>query len=479
VSRPKLTRDQRPGPPTASFLVDAVARGDVSARQLAEEHLARIEARNPEVNAVVVLDAERALADADAVDGARARGQAVGPLAGVPMTVKEAFDVAGLATTAGMPDYQGQRARCDAPAVAVLRRAGAIILGKTNVPTQLADLQCANPLFGSTSNPWDTDRSSGGSSGGSAAALAAGLSALELGSDLSGSIRVPSSWCGVYGLRPSYGLISKRGHMPWPTGGLLEPPVSVVGPLARCVEDLALAFDTLVEAGPRSAGESAARARWPSVRAQPENLRVAVWTTVTEAPIDTETATVLDAARAALEGAGCTVEDLIPPVPAGPALDLAWRLVDAEITHGLTADQWDEVRAGPESRLVQSVRDHLADQEAALEVARAWEAALGPFDALLCPATPVVAQPHDTTPPALRPLVIDGAVYAHDVLAHWSLLTSVAQLPAVTLPVGVGTRSRLPVGAQLVGRSRHDRELLAVAATVDDIVSGYATPPGW
>lgn len=450
---------------TAARLADLVAAREVSAYELASAYLARIGASGAALNAVVVTDGERALAAASAVDRAVAAGQPLGPLAGVPVTVKEAFAVAGLPTTAGVETRVAIPTPDDAPAVAALRAAGAVILGKTNVPVNLADFQAANPVYGRTANPWDLERTCGGSSGGGAAAIAASLSALDLGSDLSGSIRVPAAWCGVYGLRGTVGAVSKRGHLPWPIEGLLEPPASVVGPLARSVGDLALAFEVL-------AGR-------PRVPARPvAGLRIGVWEGVASAPVGAEVAAVLDAARTALEDAGVVTVGFRAPWDVEATLALGWRLANAEITHGLDDDQWAAVAAVGAGPLVQQVRDHLADQEARLRVAAAWEDALDGLDAVLCPAIPIVAHAHSAEPRVSR-VVRDGRDWDGDSVGAWSILGAVAHQPSVTLPAGTGAVSGMPVGVQLVGRQGGDQPLLAVAAGVDEVLGGWQAPPGW
>jgi len=447
----------------AHDLAREIAGGSRSAHEVTRELIDRITSVGAPLNAVVELDADRALATAASVDAQVAMGAALGPLAGVPVTVKEAFAVAGLPTTAGQPELAGRRAVADAPAVAALRNAGAVILGITNVPTLLADLQCDNPVYGRTANPWAAGRSPGGSSGGSAAALAAGLTALDLGSDLGGSIRVPAAWCGVYGLRPSNGLISKRGHLPWPLDGLLEPPMSVTGPMARGVADLALAFQVLT-----STTSGTARSLDSPQRAQAlRGSRIAVWAQAPGAPADQETRTCLARARQALGEAGARTTDFIPPVDPEVALALANRLVDAEICHSQPPG------AGPR------LQDHLADQEQQLQAARAWDAAFESFDAVLCPAVPVAALPHDERPRAERSVLIDGVCHDHYALGAWSLLTSLPRLPSVTFPAGLGERTGLPIGLQLVGRYRADHELLRLAATVDEVIDGWRAPPGW
>ena len=443
----------------AHALARAIAAGALSSREVTRELLDRITSVGSPLNAVVELDAERALAAAASVDAQVAAGGPLGPLAGVPVTVKESFAVAGLPTTAGLPELAGRRAAADAPAVAALRNAGAVILGTTNVPTLLADLQCDNPVYGRTTNPWAADRSPGGSSGGSAAALAAGLTALELGSDLGGSIRVPAAWCGVYGLRPSNGLISKRGHLPWPLDGLLEPPMSVSGPMARTVADLALAFQVLTRTAPAPPRPAAPRTL--------RGLRVAVWTEAPGAPADRETRAALAGVRQALDEAGARTADFTSPVAAEVALPLANRLIDAEICHGQPKG------SGP------LLQDNLADQEQQLRAALAWAATFEQVDAVLCPAVPVAALPHDDRPRAERSVLIDGVRHDHATLGAWSLLTSLPRLPSVTFPAGLGEQTGLPIGLQLVGRYRADNDLLAIAAAVDEVIDGWQAPPGW
>src|SRR6266849_1336134 len=229
---------------SATALAAALRRREIGCQELLDRYLERVARLNPALNAIVTLDAERARAAAERAD----RELASGPLHGLPMTVKDTFETAGLRTTAGAPVLADYVPASDASAVARLRAAGALIFGKTNTPTFAADAQTYNPVFGTTNNPWDRARSPGGSSGGSAVAMAAGLSALELGSDIGGSIRNPAHYCGVYGHKPTHGIVPGRGHIPGPPGTLAEVDIGVVGPLARSADDLDLALSVL--AGP-------------------------------------------------------------------------------------------------------------------------------------------------------------------------------------------------------------------------------------
>src|SRR5215469_3821882 len=233
---------------TAAELTSAIRDRQLSSRELLEAQLARAEEVNPALNAIVAWDIERAQAAASAADDTIARGEVVGPLHGLPMTVKDVWETEGLVTTSGATELAKHIPAADALGVARLKRAGAIIFGKTNTPEYAGDWQTYNEVYGRTNNPWDVSRTAGGSSGGAAAAVAAGLTPLEFGSDIGGSIRVPSHCNGVYGLKPSWGVVPVRGHIPGPPGSLLTPDVGVAGPMARSVADLRTALGVL--AGP-------------------------------------------------------------------------------------------------------------------------------------------------------------------------------------------------------------------------------------
>ena len=236
---------------TVGQLVDALAAKRVSAAELAEHCIKRIETLDGKLNAVVVRDFERARAAARVADAALARGERR-PLLGLPMTVKESFNIAGLPTTWGAPSARDWMPQEDALTVSRLKRAGAVVLGKTNVPRQLTDWQSFNEIYGTTNNPWDVTRTPGGSSGGCAASLAAGFVALELGSDIGGSLRVPAHFCGVFSHKPTLGLVPGRGQTPPRVPALpVEADLAVVGPMARTAGDLALALDVM--AGPDEA----------------------------------------------------------------------------------------------------------------------------------------------------------------------------------------------------------------------------------
>jgi len=478
---------------SAVALLGALDDGEISARELLEVYLERIGKLNPALNAVVTLDEEGARAAAAAADEARAGGRAHGrPLLGLPVTVKDSLETAGLRTTAGARELAGHLPLTDAPAVARLRAAGAVIAGKTNLPSWAADVQTTNPLFGTTANPWDPARSPGGSSGGSAAALAAGLSALELGSDIGGSVRVPAHWCGVAGHKPSWGVIPSRGHIPPPPGSLAPTDLAVVGPLARSAADLVLAFDVL--AGPDHGDAVGWRLELPRPRHDRlDGYRVAVWFDDPDCPLAGEVRDVLEAAVASLAGAGALVAgqgDAPPPVTlagqARPYQRLLQAVMGAGLPDGLFADLVAVAEgAGPgdDDPHVRFARDvtarmrdwHPANEERHRTRAR-WAGFFRHHDVLLTPVAPTVAIPHDHRPIPERHLMVDGQRRPYWDVILWPSLANFAGLPATVVPAGLA-ESGLPVGIQILGPYLEDRTTLAFAALVETVLGGFRRPP--
>src|SRR6516162_5947504 len=298
---------------SATELADAIRRRELSSREVLDHYLARIERLNPPLNAVVTLDAERARRAADAADAAVARKETLGPLHGVPMTIKDTYEIAGLRTTCGFAAWSEHVPDDDAEAVRRLRDAGAVFIGKTNVPSLASDWQTYNPIFGVTRNPWDRERTTGGSSGGAAAAVATGLTAMELGSDIGGSIRVPSNWCGVCGHKPTWGIVPQRGHLPPPPGTLADTDLGVMGPIARSVEDLGLALDVL--AGPDGHQTAGWRLELPPARRTARrDFRLATWLDDPTYPVDAQVRTCLETAGDALRKDGVGVREARPEV---------------------------------------------------------------------------------------------------------------------------------------------------------------------
>ena len=456
-----------------------------SSREVVQAHLDRIGRVNPAVNAVVTLDADRALADADASDAALALGAEPGPLHGVPVTIKDGFATAGLRTTFGLVWYGRRLDRyvpdADAPAVAALRRAGAVAIGKTNLPFGSYDWQTKNPLLGRTNNPHDLARTPGGSSGGSAAAVAARLSPLDLGSDVAGSIRVPAHFCGVLSMRPTEGLVPTGGMVPPGHPGSLRHALSA-GPVARSVADLRLALSALTQ-GALGTAEPGPRLR---------GLRVAFSASVGDAPVSRGVASAVGAFADALEAAGCHVAEAAPGVDF-EAAQRTWGLVHgfefaAGLPLGLGRAPLNKLfRAGP-VRLAFGPGGYsqalargysaspaayfraLADRD---RLVAAFDAFLSAWDVWLCPVAGVTAFTHRRTGADLD---VDGrAVRYADPLGVFNTGTALAGTPCVVLPVGTDGAG-LPVGVQIHALRGTDERLLRLVERMEDVVGPVTRP---
>ena len=475
---------------SARDLSAAIRRRDVSSRELLDLYLSRIERLNPSLNAVVTLDVERARHAAAAADASLARGEVPGPLHGVPMTIKDTYETAGMRTTCGFSAWSDYHPDDDAAAVRRLREAGAVIFGKTNTPTLAGDWQTHNPIFGTTNNPWDPTRTTGGSSGGAAAAVATAMTALELGSDIGGSIRVPSNWCGVCGHKPTWGIVPQRGHMPPAPGTLADTDLNVVGPIARSVDDLELALDVLAGAhGHQAAGW---RLELPDARGTTlRGLRLAAWLDDPAYPLESETRRVLAGAIAGLRAAGATIADAHPTVDLPDVVRTYQQLLYPILLGTMAQESFDgfvelaaQLPGEDDGDLARSVRfatlrhrDWLIAHERREQI----RATVGDFfrdvDALLMPVTVVPAIPHDHSEPFTdRVIRADGGERPYTDLFGWIALTTLAYLPATVVPVG-RTRDGLPVGVQIVGPYLEDRTTLAVGRCVSEVLGGFTPPP--
>ena len=444
-----------------------LGRREISARELTEMLLARIEAVNPALNAVVELRREAALQEATAADEATARGDDRGPLHGVPMTIKDSFNVAGLHTTWGNPAFKDFVADSDATVARRLKQAGAIFVGKTNVAFMLGDFgQTANELYGVTNNPWDTRRTPGGSSGGAAAALSAGMTFLEYGSDLVGSIRIPASFCGVYGLRPSVGTVPLTGFQPPgpPAGPSDMTYMSAVGPLGRSARDLRTALR--VTGGPE--GQAAKACSWglpPPRHTRLENFRVGVVLDHEHAPVSSEVTAPLANAVDALARAGATVvegwPDGVNPVRHFESFGFHVQLFFA----------FQE--PGEDFATLSKVIDH---ENRRMAARAAWSRYFDDIDVFLCPVNFTPAFPHDTRPFEQRTIRTPEGERPYSNQAFWISHASLPGLPAATAPIG-RTPSGLPVGAQIVGPLYEDDTAITFAELLGDVVGGYEPRP--
>ena len=461
-----------------------LAKKKVSAVELLKASLARHEQTHAALNAVVAVDLDRARTHARAIDEQRAKGETLGLLAGLPMTVKDTFDVVGLPASSGLKAYRQRQAE-DASAVRLAKHAGVVIWGKTNTPVLAGDWQTFNGLYGTTRNPWDVARTCGGSSGGAAAALAAGITALEIGSDIGGSLRVPASFCGVYSHKPTWGLVNQRGQVPPAPGSWSERDLNVVGPMARSARDLRLLL-SVIEGGPLAA------------KAPPADLKtakIALWLDEPSFPLDPEVRAAIEGFAAELTAAGAEVTPIASPVHM-PTLMSAYQTLlgaiigedmpDATIRamermRGLA--RWQMGRgAAPTSTAAMTLaytathREWLAADAVRARLRQEIGGVFSRFDAILAPIAPVTAFPHDHRPFARRRLVgSDGEVMPYASMLNWISLATALHLPATAIPVGPGA-SGLPVGAQLIGPLYGDAKTLALAQAIQENVRGFTAP---
>ena len=444
----------------------AIRTGKVSSVELCTRMLARIGQFNPKLNAIVTLTPDAALARAREADQARARGDLWGPFHGVPITIKDTYEVDGVRTTAGMPSLKDNVSPRDAVVVARLKRAGAVILGKTNVPVAAMDWQSFNPIFDRTNNPWDLSRTPGGSTGGGAAALAAGLSYLETGSDLGGSIRIPSHFCGVFGHKPTLDLVPMRGHIPPPPGIPATPPstLPVAGPLARSASDLRAAMETL--GGPDVAEARAYRWTLPAPRrASLRDYRIGYVLDHPRCPVSSELAGPLAAAVEALRKAGATLEEGWPPG------------VKADEQYGAYMFLLQELYVPDQGN--RPIKELLAMDGRRRGARGIWQAWFRDHDAFLMPTAFVPAFPHDPSPNiAARVLATPSGPRPYLDLTFWIAFASLAGLPATTAPVGL-TSGGLPVGIQIVGPYLEDATPIDLAGRLSDVIGGFRPPPGY
>jgi len=476
---------------SATELVSALKNGELSAVEALETLVSRSESRNSEINVVVSTDVDRARARAATIDEARAAGHDVGPLGGLPMTVKDSLMTEGLRTTSGAPELSDYVPDRDAAVVARLKAAGAVIWGKTNLPIYAGDVQSYNEVFGTSNNPWDVTRSVGGSSGGSAGALAAGFTPLEVGSDIGGSIRNPAGMCGVVGHKPSYGIISAKGQIPGPPGTLTQADIAVVGPMARTVEDCQLGLDLL--AGADDWHQTAWTLDLPPARRRgADGLRVAVWANDAHCPVDPEIEAAINAVGAQLEAAGAVVDADARPEGfdfakadrtfthlLGGALSGAWSPIEIESMAARVAN--GEAPAGDLGieAATQRHRGWLTNNERRLQMRARWREFFDQWDVVLAPISPTVAIPHDhSSPLSQREILVAGQATPYLSQTKWMGLFGVVYLPATAVPIATHS-SGLPIGVQVVGPYLEDRTCLAAASAIEAITGGTQRPPGW
>jgi len=462
----------------------ALAARRISALELLEVSLSRQQQVHGRLNAVVATSLERAMEHARAIDERRAKGEAMGPLAGLPMTVKDTFDVVGMPASSGLEALR-RRVAEDADVVRHVRDAGAVIWGKTNVPVMAGDWQTFNGLYGTSNNPWDVARTTGGSSGGAAAALAAGVTTLEIGSDIGGSLRVPANFCGVFSHKPTWGLVSQHGHVPPSPGSWSERDLNVVGPMARSARDLRLLL-SVIENGTLAP------------KAPPADLkttRIGLWLDESSFPLDPEVRAVIESFAAELAAAGAEVTPIVSPVHAPTLVGTFQTLLGAVLGEDMPPAmirgmermrgwaKWSMNRgADPLSTAALTLaytathREWMAADAVRNRLRHEVLASFDKYDVILAPISPVAAFPHDHRPFNKRSLkTSDGRTIPYPAMLNWIALATALRLPATSVPAGRAL-SGLPVGVQLIGAPGGDGRTLAIAQAIDENVRGFVAP---
>jgi amidase len=474
----------------ATKLIRALRARKIGALELLEHYAARIAKYDRTLNALCVLDLEAARKRAKAFDRASARKSARhAPLAGLPMTVKESFDFAGHPTTWGVAEYRDNRARRNALAVERFLAAGANVFGKSNVPVMLADWETDNPVYGRTVNPWDPTRTPGGSSGGAAAALAAGLTGLEAGSDIGGSIRNPAHYCGVYGHKPTYGICSLAGHaLP---GAAHPADISVIGPLARGAADLELALSIM--AGPDAIDGAGWKLALPAPRrATLRGLRVAVAATDPTAETDASVQDAIGALAKFLARKGAKVSERARPgFDFGEAHRVFIQLLRGATSGRLGAEQFSKLLAAradldrnDQSYYAQMVRantqphkDWLAASNRRHQMRRAWAEFFEDWDVLLCPNAASAAFPHSIPGERWERMIpVNGKPQPATTQMWWAGISGMCYLPGTAAPIGLSSGG-LPLSVQIVGPQHGDLTTLRVAQLIEREYYAFAPPP--
>lgn len=469
---------------TARAMLADLAAKRISARELLDAHFARNTALHARLNAVIASDLDRARNDARKIDDARARGEALGALAGIPMTIKDGFDVAGLPATSGNPALANRDKRCaDAAIVKAARDAGAVVWGKTNVPFMLGDFQSYNDIYGTTNNPYDLARTPGGSSGGAAAALAGGITPLEIGSDIGGSLRHPANFCGVCSLKPTWGVLSLRGHIPPLPDHYYETDLGVVGPMARNVGDLRLLWNVLRDgtgATPRDV----------------KDARVGVWDEEPGFPLARDVKAGVERAADALAKAGARVERVRLPFSGTELFDTYMALLAPIMGAGLPDMLFDRFMAarpglleaqrrgatlpGNEAFLLRATASHreiLAAMAHRQALKDSFEAFLDEgWQAILAPISIVPPFAHLHVPGFNeRTLDVDGTSVPYASMLMWISLATALLGPALAVPAG-RTSAGLPVGVQLMSASHDEDRLFDFAQAIEDRLGGFHPP---
>lgn len=479
-------------------ITSAIQKQEVSSVEVLHYFQQRIKQHNPKLNAVVVQNQLMAETMARQADKDIAAGIIRGPLHGLPMTIKDTYEVVGMTATSGARRWKDHKPVQNAAAVQRLLDAGVVPMGKTNVPYMASDWQSYNRIYGKTNNPWDLSRTPGGSSGGAAAAVSAGLSPVELGSDIGGSIRTPAHYCGVFGHKPTAGLISLRGHIPGPPGTLSEPDLAVAGPLAQSSADLQLLLNTLI--GPDPVAERAWRVKLPACPHKKLNqFRVLAFLDHPLCQLDKRILQHYQGLLNKLRVAGVKVVEGQPEeLPLDDVYPLFLSLLGGQFAASLSAMQKQQVKlvapvlkhlgrwlkSGPMmdryfSGMTQSHGDWVGLNEKRMKMRQASEALFANYDLVISPIVPNVAIAHDTnTDFRFRRIQVNGESRPYTDHFPWISMATVLGLPATSAPVGL-IENHLPVNIQIIGAAFADRTTLTFSRLLEAITGGMGKPEGY
>tara|TARA_Y100001970_G_C14255571_1_gene875115 strand:- start:6324 stop:7688 length:1365 start_codon:yes stop_codon:yes gene_type:complete len=438
---------------------ELIRRGDLSSRELTEHFVERIERLDPEINAVVTRDFEVALNEADVADEQGQKGEFIGALHGIPITVKDALETRNLRSTGGAIELRDNVPDRDAAVVASLRREGAIVMGKTNLPRWSGDIQSYNEIFGTTNNPWNLSCGPGGSSGGAAAAVAMGFTSFEIGTDIGGSIRFPAAFNGIWGHKPSFGVIPTTGYLDHTQGGLNEADINVFGPLTRSSTDLGFLLDIMKRNSPP----------WiPQLQDAPADLaklKVGAWLDDGFCPVDQEVQAHLEKVVNELENDGIAIDrSARPEIDPEEAAMLGLWLVQRAISQSTDSD-------GPGHRIW--LDRHVRREEIRLK----WAKFFDDYDAIILPVCFVPPFEHQQDGDfASRTLTCNGQTRNYVDVVKWTTMIGMAYLPSTVPPTGLGT-SGLPIGCQVVGAYGSDKLTISLAGRIGELMGDYQPPP--
>ena len=471
-------------------LISKINNKEISSQELLEIQLEHISEHNASINAVITINEDLALKKAIEADEAMQKGENWGPLHGLPITMKDAYEVKDIISTGGSVKWKDHIPASNAVVADRLQQAGAIVFGKTNVPLLSGDWQSYNELFGVTNNPWNTHKTPGGSSGGSAAAVSMGFSSLEVGSDIGGSVRVPAHFCGVYGLKPSYGLIPLLGHLPPPPGILShQDTLSVAGPIARSPKDIQIALSVLAGTSPLE--QKGWKLDLPPARHQKiKDFRVAIWPNDPFCNVENAISDAIEGFANQIGKLGATVQETNPGVSLQMNDDIYWNMSMPIIASGFpksTLEKMKEflrnsdpndtnLRVRHARAALLKHKSWLSFNERRLRIKAMWEEFFASFDVLICPVVFTTAFDHNHEPDMYnRTITVDGVDRKYFELTVWPSVATLPQLPSVAIPIGQNAEG-LPIGVQVIGPYLEDYTPIAFAQAIEGLCSGYSPP---